>query len=312
MKVVLNRDLGKEKIEEISKLGYEVQLIEERDLKKRDDYYDADVWFTYKGFDKVDMSRWTKLKYIHLTSRGIDQVPKDYVKEHNIYLSNNTNGYAVPMAESIIMYILEVYKNSREMFKKQDQAVWKMDTSWIELAGKRVGFLGTGTIAQETAKRLKAFDVEIWGVNTNARAVDHFDRCFKLDDSDEFFRTCDVIIGLMPATDKTMGLLDANKFELMKDGASLLNIGRGNLVNEKDLEEYAKKFRGIVLDVVEQEPLSPDSGLWKMDNVIISPHNSWVSENNIARLGNIVCRNLKSYIETGRPETLIEDIDKGY
>ncbi|WP_431689714.1 phosphoglycerate dehydrogenase [Peptostreptococcus anaerobius] len=312
MKVILNRDLGQKKIDMIRDLGYDVELILEKDLKSRDDYYDADVWFTYQGFSKVDMDRWTNLKYIHTTSRGIDQVPKDFVVDRGCYLSCNTTGYSVPMAESIIMYILEVFKNTRTMFDKQDKRLWKMDSNWIELAGKRVGFLGTGNISYQTAKRLRAFDVEIWGVNTNGRSVEGFDRTFSLGESDEFFKECDVIIGLMPATEKTSGIIDGSKFELMKKGTTFLNIGRGNLVNHQDLVKYGPKFRGIVIDVADCEPLPADSPLWDLDNIIVSPHNSWVSENNIERLGDIVYENLKSFIETGRPKTWVKDINRGY
>lgn len=312
MKVVLNRDLGKKRIDMISDLGYEVYLISERDMEHREDYYDADVWFTYTGFSKVDIRRWTNLKYIHTTSRGIDQVPRQYIKDMGCYLSCNTTGYAVPMAESIVMYILEVFKNTKDMFKKQEQSLWKIDMDWIELSGKRVGFLGTGNISFETAKRLRAFGVQIWGVNTNGRDVNGFDRTFSLDDSDEFFKECDVVIGLMPATDKTSGVINGEKFELMKNGATFLNIGRGNLVNHDDLIRYASKFRGIVLDVADLEPLPKDSPLWDLDNIIISPHNSWVSEKNIDRLGEILYENLKEFIRTGRPKEWVEDINRGY
>src|SRR3712207_9493195 len=101
MKILMNRDLGPDRINMIRDLGYEVVLLRERELKDRSDYYDADVWFTYQGFSKVDMSKFTNLKYIHTTSRGIDQVPKDFVIDNNCYLSCNTVGYAVPMSESI-------------------------------------------------------------------------------------------------------------------------------------------------------------------------------------------------------------------
>src|SRR3712207_5718322 len=156
MKILMNSDLGVDRINMIRNLGYEVVLLRERELKDRSDYYDADVWFTYQGFSKVDMSKFTNLKYIHTTSRGIDQVPKDFLIDNGCYLSCNTLGYAVPMSESIVMYILEIFKNTRTMLEKQAKKKWYIDNSWIELAGKRVGFLGTGNISYETAKRLRA------------------------------------------------------------------------------------------------------------------------------------------------------------
>lgn len=312
MKVLINRYLGDEKMKAIEDLGYKVLYVREKDLKDRQDIFDVDVWFTYMGFMNVDISKMKKLKYIHLTSTGFDQVPIEYVTKNNIFLSNNTTGYAVPMSESIVMYILEVYKNSKKMFKLQEEKSWTIDMSWMELSEKIVGFLGTGNISIESAKRLKSFCVDIWGVNTNGRDVEYFDRCFSFQNSDEFFKRCDIIIGLMPATKETTGIINSSKFELMKENSVFINIGRGNLVNQRDLEKYVHKFKGVVLDVAEDEPLQKDSILWDCENVIITPHNSWVSENNISRLGERVYQNLKSFIETGVPKTYIKDINRGY
>lgn len=119
MKILLNRKFRDEQVKKLEKLGYEVLYIHEQELKNRDDFYDVDVWFTYYGFNEVDLDRFTNLKYILLTSTGIDQVPIEFVKNNKILLSNNTSGYSVPIAESVIMYILEVYKNSYQAFERQ-------------------------------------------------------------------------------------------------------------------------------------------------------------------------------------------------
>ncbi|WAW14929.1 phosphoglycerate dehydrogenase [Peptostreptococcus equinus] len=312
MKILINRNLGKEKMKAIEDLGYEILHIPEKNLKENDDIYDIDVWFTYYGFEKVDISKMKNLKYIHLTSTGYDQVPIDYILDNNIYLSNNTTGYAIPMAESIVMYILEVYKNAKTMFENQKEHKWKIDMSFGELAGKKVGFLGTGNIAKEAAKRLKAFDCKIWGLNTNGRDVENFDKCYSTDNINDLLKECDVVVGLMPATNKTNGLINKEKFEIMKENSIFLNIGRGNLVNLKDLEKYVDKFRGVVLDVVENEPLDENSSLWDSKNVIITPHNSWVSDQNLNRLGERLYDNLKNYMEKGIPKTYIKDIKRGY
>lgn len=326
MKLLVTVSLDKEKLESLKNLGYEVIYAREGrldtkgesyevvggELGGREDVYEADAIYTYMGFSELDISKMKNLKFIQTTSTGFDQVPVDYVEKNNIFLSNNTTGYAIPIAESTVMYILEAYKNSRKMFRQQDEKVWKMDMSWLELSGKRVGFLGTGNISKEAAKRLKSFDVEIWGVNTNGRDVDNFDRCFPIDDSDEFFKSCDVVIGLMPATEKTTKIINKSKFELMKDGSIFMNIGRGNLVDQDDLEVYLDKFRAVVLDVAEFEPIPEDSPLWDADNVIITPHNSWVSEKNQERLWERVYENLSEFIRSGKPKTYIENVKKGY
>lgn len=312
MKILLNRKFRDEQVKKLEELGYEVLYIHEQELKNRDDFYDVDVWFTYYGFNEVDLDRFTNLKYILLTSTGIDQVPIEFVKNNKILLSNNTSGYSVPIAESVIMYILEVYKNSYQAFERQKNHLWKMDLSWKELSGSRVGFLGTGTIAKEAAKRLKAFDVEILGVNTSGRDVEFFDKCYPLTNSDYFFETCDIIVGILPQTSDTNYVLTPERLDLMKDGSTLINVGRGNLVDLKELEKRMDKFRGVVLDVVEEEPLDEDSPLWNKKNIILTAHNSWVSVKNKDRWFDYIYENLKSYIETGKPKKIVENIKRGY
>lgn len=312
MKVLLNYRFSDEKMKELEALGCELMYVPEPEMDGRDDYYDAEVWFTYKSFEDAELYKFKNLKLIILTSTGFDQVPRDFVVENNIVVVNNKLGYSIPIAESIVMYILEVYKNSYQAMKKQELKIWNMDMSWQEIAGKKVGFLGTGNISQCAAKRLQAFDVDIWGVNTNGRDVDYFSKCFPLSDSDEFFKECDVIVGVMPSTPGTDHVVDSERLDMMKEGAVLINVGRGNLIDLSALGVYIDKFKGVVLDVVEEEPLEPVSYLWDKENVIITPHNSWVYDNNWKRRYDNLYRNLKAYVETGKPVDIVKDINRGY
>lgn len=312
MKILLNYGFSKDKMKLIEDLGCEIIYIPEREMKDRDDFYDVDIWFTYDAFKYVDMEKFTNLKLIILTSTGIDMLPLDYICKNNIIVANNKLGYSIPIAESIIMYILQVLKNSYQSYKKQEMRIWNMDLSWLELAGKRVGFLGTGAISKEAAKRLKAFDVDIWGVNTDGRDIEGFSKTFALKESDEFFSRCDIIVGVMPETASTRHIVDSIRLEMMKEDSILINVGRGNMIDLKALENYIDKFRGVVLDVVEEEPLDVRSYLWDQENVIITAHNSWVSDNNGERRFNNLYNNLKSYIERGKAETSIKNIRRGY
>lgn len=253
----------------------------------------------------------TKLKYIQTTSVGIDHLPLDIVLKNNIKVANNRGGYSVPISEWIVMYILQIYKNSFKLYDQQKQKKWKVNTIATELTDKKIGFIGTGTISTEAAKRLKAFGVEIWGVNTNGRDTAYFDKCFSNKEMDEVFSKCDVIISAMPSTKETIGMINKSKFDIMKQGSVFINIGRGDLVNQTDLENCIDKFRGVALDVFEQEPLPSESKLWECENVIITPHNSWLSDKNKQRNLEMIYNNLKNYIE-GKPLNNLMDINRGY
>ena len=270
-----------------------------------------DVLVTYNSFEKLDISKMKNLKYIQLGSTGFDQVPKDKIINRDILLCNNKGGYSIPIAEWIVSTILQIYKNTKAFYVKQLKKQWICDYSVSEIYGRRIGFLGTGTLALESAKRLKAFGVEIWGCNTDVRSIKYFDKCFSTDDMDEIFKNCDVVVSTIPSTKQTYNIVNKDKFELMKEGASLINVGRGKILDEEDLLKYASKFRAVALDVFQEEPLSENSKLWELDNIIITPHNSWVSEQNLIRSFNLFYNNLKKYISDKEPENIVR-IEKGY
>ena len=311
MKVLITVKISDEQLEKIKSLGYEIIRISESKIKNCEEVDDADILVAYNPFKRLDISKMKNLKYIMLTSVGFDQLPKEKVIKQNIQVTNNRGGYSIPMSEWIVMCILEIYKKSKMLYKQQQDKVWHMDFGISELYGSRIGFLGTGTIAVEAAKRLNGFGVEIWGYNTNGREVEYFDRCFGKNQINEIFKNCDVVVSTMPCTENTIGMIDKDKFELMKQGSSFINVGRGKIVNEEDLIKYLDKFKGVALDVFEQEPLPKESPLWDADNVIVTPHNCWVSDKNDIRVEKLMYSNLKKYKE-GKQVDNIVNIERGY
>ena len=311
MKVLSTIKIREELFQKIKKLGYNIVFISENKIENSAETDDADILIAYNPFERLDISKMKNLKYIILSSVGFDQLPKDKVLAQNIQVSNNKGGYSIPMSEWIVMCILEIYKKSKNLYRQQENKIWHKDYSISELYGQRIGFLGTGTIAVEAAKRLRGFEVEIWGYNTNGRDVKYFDKCLSKDKIDEIFKNCDVVVSTMPCTLETEGILNRDKFELMKEGSSFINVGRGKLVNEDDLIEYLDKFKGVALDVFEVEPLREDSPLWKADNVIVTPHTCWVSDRNSERVEALIYSNLKRYIEGEEVSNLV-DILRGY
>lgn len=316
IKALFTFKFSEEELERIRNLGYEVIFASESNKsslgKLTDEELESiDILATYNCFEKIDISKMKNLKYIMLTSVGFDQLPKEKVIKQNIQVTNNRGGYSIPMSEWIVMCILEIYKKSKMLYKQQQDKVWHMDFGISELYGSRIGFLRTGTIAVEAAKRLNGFGVEIWGYNTNGREVEYFDRCFGKNQINEIFKNCDVVVSTMPCTENTIGMIDKDKFELMKQGSSFINVGRGKIVNEEDLIKYLDKFEGVALDVFEQEPLPKESPLWDADNVIVTPHNCWVSDKNDIRVEKLMYSNLKKYKE-GKQVDNIVNIERGY
>lgn len=313
MKALITQNFTQEEMKNLEDLGYDLIFIDERDISITDEIKDIDLMVCFNPFDKIDISLLPNLKWIQLLSAGINQVPADKVLKQNIILTNNRGGYSVPIAEWIVLKLLEMVNNSRDFYDKQKNKVWKMDTSLLELHGKSVGFIGTGSIAKEAAKRLEAFGVNLIGINSSGRKADYFHECYSIDNINSAVKICDFIVVAAPYTEKTHHIIDEDVFSNMKDGTYLINIARGSIIDEEALINNLKsgKIKKAALDVFEVEPLPENSPLWEMDNVIITPHNSWASEMNFKRRFEIAYKNMKRY---KNDEELINviDLSKGY
>ena len=245
-----------------------------------------------------DIQQFTGLKYIQLTSAGMDRMPLDYIQQHGIEIHNAAGVYSIPMAEWTIMRILELYKNAGNLYTKQRECRWEKDRSWRELAGKTACIVGFGAYGMETAKRLKAFGMEVIAVNRSRKESPFVDLWFSLERLNEALAESDAVILAIALTDSTRDLMNRERLGNMKPGAVLLNAARGGLVDEDALVEAldAGRLSGAALDVFRTEPLPETSPLWHHPRVLVSPHNSFVGNNNQTRLTNIVLNNLKAVI----------------
>ena len=287
-----------ERMKILEDLGYEVYYEDERDFRYRDYMSEIDVLVTHSVFKRVNLDRFPKLKWIQLTSMGFEQVPKQEVLEKGIIVTNNKKGYSIPMGEWVVLNILEMMKNRKSIYKNQEDKRWFMDFSIEEVYEKTIAFIGTGDIAMESVKRLRGFGVNLLGVNTDGRNIEGFDQCFSLKKINHVIEKADVVIITLPNTEKTYHLFDKSRLEKMKDDGYLINVSRGAIIDEEDLVRHLQdgKLKGVALDVFENEPLSKSSPLWDINRVLISSHNSWISENIGERRWQLFHENFKRYI----------------
>ena len=164
-----------------------------------------------------------------------------------------------------------------------------------ELAGKKVCIIGCGSVGTECAKRFLAFDCKVIGIDVNFKRDKNFNSIFVLEEMDRVLPLVDILVLTLPLTDKTFHMINAEKLSLLKDGAIVVNIARGAVIDYKGLiASLNGKLGGAVLDVFEEEPLNSGSVLWDMENVIITPHNSFQSDGNEERLKKVIMENLKN------------------
>lgn len=244
-----------------------------------------------------DVRNFTNLKAVQLTSAGYERVPVSLFAQRGIALFNAKGVYNIPMAEWAVLKTLEIYKNSRFFHKNQEKAVWEKNRSLLELYGKTVLIIGVGNIGQECAKRFKAFGTKVIGADIFDSKCEFVDEFFYMDSLNTALKLCDVAVLCLPLTEKTEHLINKENLSFLKKGAVLINISRGKIVNEADLIEALSEgnLRGAALDVFEQEPLSPKSPLWDMDNAYLTPHNSFVSDAVSERLFDLIYKNLTEF-----------------
>ena len=261
-----------EQIEYLKSLGNDIVYVQDERKKINFDVSDIEGVVCNGLFLYNDIRHFKKLKYIQLTSAGFDRVPIDYINEHEIKIYNARGVYSIPMAEFALCGVLQLIKQSRLFYKNQNNHIWEKSRTLGELSGKTVLIVGAGNIGSEVAKRFSAFDASVIGVDIT-------------DDDRKYFDKVESI----------RGMFDKSKFDLMKKSSIFVNIARGLLVVESDLINSLKSgdISGAVLDVFGEEPLNENSPLWDMDNVILTPHNSFVGENNNKRMFNVIVNNLE-------------------
>lgn len=268
---------------------------DERNIVPNPEIYDVVVCnglFLYNNIENF-----TNLKFVQLTSAGLDRVPLDYLREHSIKINNARGVYSIPMAEYAVFGTLQLMKQGRYFLKNQEAHAWIKHRELVELCGKTVCIIGCGSVGTECAKRFRAFGCHVIGVDLYPREDSNFERILNLDELYLSLRMSQVIVLTLPLTEQTRHLIDRQAFEQMPKGAILVNIARGAIVDtDALLDALNSNLGGAVLDVFEQEPLNADSPLWDMEHVILTPHNSFVGENNNDRLWNVIWQSIHKFI----------------
>ena len=265
-----------------------------------EDYSDVDMVLCYQFFNYHDVTRFSNLKYIHTTSSGLDHMPMEYLRSKGVVLNNARGVYSVPMAEFALGGVLELYKGFPQMMEHQQARYWKRVANVRELPGKQVTILGAGSVGTECAKRFTAMGCRCVGLCRHPKPdAEFYETQLHIDRLDELLPETDILLLTLPLTPETRHIMDARRFALLKPGAVLVNIARGPVVETGALMAALEDGRlsGAAADVFDEEPLPPDSPLWDVRNLIITPHNSFTGEGNAQRLFNIVYRDTVNWLK---------------
>ena len=284
----------REQMEAIAALGHCVSFLQQEKDPLPVAYEDVEGVICNGLFLHHPVERFVNLRYIQLTSAGYDRIPMDYIQEKGITIHNARGVYSIPMAEFAVGGVLQLYKQSGFFFENRTKGLWQKHRGLLELYGKTVCIIGCGSVGTECARRFAAFGCKVIGVGRKERKDPVFHSVRSIQCLEELLPEMDIVLLSCPLTEESRHLINEQRLSRMKQGAVLVNIARGAVVDTEALTRWLQEKRGAaVLDVFEEEPLSGNSPLWQLENVILTPHNSFVGDGNEERLYRVIKSNLE-------------------
>lgn len=276
----------------------------------------ADVLFMWDFLSDALAGAWPRAGgpgWVHIASAGVDRLLFPGLVESDAVVTNSRGVFDEPIAEYVLGLVLTFAKDLHTTVRLQGERRWRHRET-ERITGARALVVGTGPIGRAIARRLSAAGLAVSGAGRTARDADpDFGLVHPMERLDEALAGADYVVLAAPLTPQTRGMIDAAALDRMRPSARLINVGRGQLVDEADLVEAlrAGRIAGAALDVFEDEPLPASSPLWAMPDVVVSPHMSgdvvgWRDE-----LVRLFAANFDRYL-SGRPLRNVVDKRLGY
>ncbi len=251
----------------------------------------------------IDLGQYPQLKWVQSFSAGVNHLlPR---LPEGVLLTRGLGVHDTAMAEHCLARMLAHEHQLLLAWDNQKKSQWVRYPTG-RLAGRVLGIAGLGSIGQALAKRARALDMTVLGLRSQARPCEHASAVYGRDQLEEFLGQLDYLTIFLPLTDATRGMFGKDQFAVMKENSVLINVGRGAVVNEEELIAALKQGRPAyaLLDVFEQEPLPPESELWQLPNVTITPHNAGGSQTETCVA--LFMHNLDAFLNEGTMRGLVD------
>jgi phosphoglycerate dehydrogenase-like enzyme len=280
---------------------------------------DADIFigFTVRP---AQLALARKLKWIHATAAAVTQLMYPELRQSGIEVTNASGIHSIPMSEHILGMLIALARRFPDCFRDQQQRRWAPQELWDapvrprELHGQTVLLIGFGAVGRAVAKVVRPLGMRVWAVTRSGHGDENLaGKIFPVSKLCEALPQADFVILAAPETPETNQMMGEREFAQMKSSAYFVNVARGSLLDEAALIEALTRhtIAGAAIDVASQEPLPPESPLWKADNLFITPHVSAVSDRLWERQGDLVVENLERWF-SGRELVNRIDLARGY
>jgi D-2-hydroxyacid dehydrogenase (NADP+) len=251
-----------------------------------------------------------KLKWIQALGTGVDNIIDLPSLRPEVIVTNIRGIHGAPVSEATIAYMLSLARDLPRATHAQDNAAWERWPASL-LDGKIVGILGVGQIAQHLAPICKALNMTVIGISASPRQVPGFDRMHARDEMLKVAGELDYLVVLTPPTPETRNIVGEKLLAAMKPSAYLVNVARGDVVDEPALIKAlaSGQIAGAALDVFSQEPLPPESPLWKTKNLSVFSHLGGYSEGYEERAMPTIEHNMRCFL-SGEPKRMMNIVRK--
>jgi len=290
--------LGEADLSKFNKLGDVTIYQTTKENETLDRVKDADIVLTNKVVINKEIMDNSNIKMIQILATGMNNVDLEYARTKGIVVKNVAGYSTNSVTQLTFAMVLEImnklkYYDEYAKTKYSQSEIFTHIVDFYELSGKTWGIIGLGTIGENVAKIAKAFGCEIVYYSTSGK---NNNSKYKRVELDEVLKS-DIISIHAPLNENTQNLLNKSNLDLIKKDAILINMGRGGIVNEKDLADIIDKkgfYAGF--DVFTKEPISKDNPLLKVKNIILTPHIAWASVEAREKLVDLAYKNIEEFI----------------
>jgi D-2-hydroxyacid dehydrogenase (NADP+) len=268
-----------------------------------------DILLTVRISDEL-VKKAKNLKWIQTITTGVDYMINLPSLREEVLITSSRGIHVPQMSELALLFMLALNRNLPQFTRNQDKRIWERWPTKL-LYQKKVGILGIGAIGEEIARKCKAFGMTVFGIDVVKRKVDEVDYFYGPEDLLRVVQEVDYFIIVVPNLPTTKKMVGAEILSSMKPTAFLINIGRGEVIDEETLIRLLKmgKIAGAALDAFWKEPLPEDHPLWGMKNVILTPHVGGMSEICVNQVLSIFEENLHRFLN-GERKNLINFIER--
>ncbi len=282
---------------------------------------DAEVYMGF-GIHPDVIAAGPGIRWVHSGSAGVGSSITQELRDRDPVFTNTAGVHGPPMAETVLGMLLHFFRGFDFAVANQRRAAWDTEPFYAadspirELSESTVGIIGYGGIGRELGRRLTALGARVIGLRrTSAEDEDGVEMVTGEHGLDRILRHSDAVVVTAPDTPDTRGMIDADAFVRMKPDAVLVNVARGAIVDQEALIDALRerRIRGAGLDVFTDEPLPDDCPLWSLDNVLVTPHVSCVTDHFWRRETDLILHNLGAWIagDVAHMRNVV-DLDAGY